>query len=64
MVVLAIHLDELRVEVAADCREDVSQAIEGGPVEYVAPVLGHEDQVHVHLEDAVPTRVAVGRTVS
>jgi len=51
VVVLAVHLDEACVEVAADRGEDLSQLVKSSGVEHVPAVLRHEDQVHMKVED-------------
>ena len=45
MIVLAVHLNQLRLEVGADLGEDHSQPVDGVAVEYVAAILSHKDQV-------------------
>lgn len=54
MIVLAVHLHQSRLEVAADLGEHGAQAVYGVAIEDVAAVFGHEDQMDVHQEDAVP----------
>ncbi len=54
MIVLAVQLDQLRLEVGAGFGEDDAQPVDGVAVENVATILRHKDQVDVHLENAVP----------
>lgn len=54
MVGLAVHLDQVCLEVGADFGEHRSQSGDGDAIEDVAAVLGHKDQMHMHLENAVP----------
>lgn len=55
MIVLAVHLDQLRLEIGAGLGEDVAQPVDDIAVEHPAAVLRHKDQVDVHLKNAVPT---------
>jgi len=55
MVVLAVHLDQLRLKVAADLGEDDSQPLNGVAIEYLSAIFRQKDQVDVHLEHAVPS---------
>jgi hypothetical protein len=55
MVVLAVHLDQLRLKVGADLGEDDSQPLNGVAIEHSAAIFRHKDQVDVHLEHAVPS---------
>jgi hypothetical protein len=55
MIVLAVHLNQLRFEVGADLGEDRSQSVDGVTVEHVATVFRHKDQVNVHLKNTVPS---------
>src|SRR5690606_30797752 len=55
VIVLAVELHQFRLEVGADAGEDVTQVVEDFLGEHFAPVFGHEDQMHVHQKDAVPT---------
>lgn len=50
MIVLAVHLDQLRLEIGAGLGEDVAQPVDGIAVEHSAAVLRHKDQVDVHLK--------------
>jgi len=51
---LAVHLNQLRIEVGTGLGEDRSQSVYGVTVEHVATVFRHKDQVAVHLENTVP----------
>ena len=53
MIVLAVHRDQLRLEVGAGLGEDGSRAGDGVAIEHRAANFDHKDQVHVHLENAV-----------
>ena len=55
MVVLAVHLDQLGCEARAHLAKHLAQARQGVAVEYLAPILRHEDQMDVHRENTVPT---------
>ena len=50
VIVLAIHLDQLRFKVHADAMEDLSQPFYGSFVKNFAPVFRHKYQMNVHLE--------------
>ena len=52
VIVLAVHLDQLRLEVGAGLGEDDAQPVDGIAVEHPATILRHKDQMHMHLEDA------------
>lgn len=54
MIVLAVHLDQMRLVIGADLGEDVAQPVDGIVVEPSAAVLRHKDQVDVHLKNTVP----------
>lgn len=54
MIILAVHLDQLRLEIGTGLGEDDAQSVDGVAVEHFATVLRHKDQVDVHLENAVP----------
>jgi putative transposase len=53
VIVFAIHLREVRLEVAAHGSQDLSEPFGGGSIEHPVAVPGHE-QVHVQAEDALP----------
>jgi len=55
MIVLPVHLNQLRLEVGADIREDGSQALDGVGIEYLATIFRHKDQVNVHLKNTMPS---------
>ena len=55
MIILAVHLNELRLKVGADLGKDRPQPLDGVGVEHIAAILRHKDQMDVHLENAVPT---------
>jgi hypothetical protein len=52
---LAIDFHKLRFEVNADLFENCPKPLDGILVKYLPPVFGHEDQMDVHLENAVST---------
>jgi putative transposase len=53
MVILAVHLDQLRLEADADLGEDVPQPLDGIVIEYLAAIFRHKDQMDVHIKNAV-----------
>lgn len=53
MIVLAIHLDQLRPEVCTGIGEYDAQPIDGVAVEHSAAIFSHKDQMDVHLKSAV-----------
>ncbi|GAA5091352.1 hypothetical protein GCM10023337_17130 [Paenalcaligenes hermetiae] len=55
MIILAVHLNELRLKVGADLGKDRPQPVDGVAVEHITAILRHKDQMDVHLENAVPT---------
>ncbi len=54
MVILPIELDQHRFEVGADLREDWPQHGNRVSRKHIAPILRHEDQVCVEVENAMP----------
>ena len=55
VVVLAVHLNELRAEVLAHAREDALQRLDVPAIEYFAPVFRCEHQMRMDEEDTVST---------
>ena len=55
VIVLSVHLDQLRFEIGLDVGEDVAQALDGVTIEHSAAIFRHNDQMDVHLENAVPS---------
>lgn len=53
MIVLAIHLYQLRPEVCAGIGEYDAQPIDGVAVENSAAIFSHKDQVNMHIKNAV-----------
>ncbi|AKX50278.1 hypothetical protein AKN89_01330 [Thiopseudomonas alkaliphila] len=53
MIVLAVHFDQLRLEVGAGLGEDGAQQTEGVAIEHSAVVFRHKDQMDVHLKNTV-----------
>ena len=53
MIILAIHLDELRLKVGAGPGTDGTQATDGVAIEYFAAIVRHKDPMDVHLKNAV-----------
>ena len=47
MIVLAVHLEQLCLEVGADLGEDRAQPFKGIVVKHAGAVLGEKDQVDV-----------------
>ncbi|CDW92735.1 conserved hypothetical protein [Thiomonas sp. CB2] len=54
MIVLSIHLDQLRLEIGAGFGKEGAQALDGVAIEHSVAVFRHKDQMHMHLENAVP----------
>lgn len=55
MIVLAVHLNELRIKVGAGLGKDDSKPLNGVAIEHSAAIFRHKDQMDVHLENAVPS---------
>ena len=53
MVVFTVHLDQLRLEVAADFGEGFLENFNRLAVQHLLPVLGHEDQMDVHIKNTM-----------
>lgn len=53
MVILAIGLDQDRLKVLADFREQLTQRFMGGIRQYTSSILGHKDQMHMQGENTV-----------
>lgn len=53
MIVFAVHLDQIGFEVGANAGEERAHVVEDRCGEHPPAVLGHEDQMHVQLENAV-----------
>jgi putative transposase len=53
MVIFAVHLNQLSFEIPAYLGEDLAQALDGVSIEDPTTIFGHEDQMHVHLENTV-----------
>lgn len=53
VIVLAVHLDQLRLEVGADLGEDRAQPVDGVAIEYPAAIFRYKDQMDMHLKNAV-----------
>ena len=54
MIVLTVHLDQLRLEIGADLAEDHTETVDGIAIEYPAAIFRHKDQMDVYLENTVP----------
>lgn len=52
---LAIHFNKLRFKVNADLFENCPKPSDGLFVKDLPPIFGHEDQMDMHLENAVST---------
>src|SRR5262249_26960651 len=50
---LAVELHEFCFEVGADAGKDGSQVVEDVLGKHLSAAFGHEDQMHMHREDAV-----------
>jgi putative transposase len=55
MIVLAVHLNQIGLEVAAELRKNGAKPLDGVAVEYAASIFRDKDQMDVHLENAVPS---------
>jgi len=55
VVVLAIHLNELRLKVHAHLGEDGMQSLDGVSVKDPIAILCDEDQVNMKVKDAMST---------
>jgi putative transposase len=55
VVFLALHFDQLSLEVSADLGEDMPQLLDSFAIENASPIFGHEDQMDVNCENAVST---------
>ena len=53
MVVLSVHLNQLRLEVGAGLVEDGAKPLDGIAIEHSAAVFRHKDQMDVHLKNAM-----------
>ena len=53
MIVLAVHLRELRPEVRADLGEDAAELVDRISIQHLASVLGHKDQMDVYLKNTL-----------
>lgn len=51
---LSVELNQFRLEVVTDTRKDAAQVVDHLFGEYAATVFSHKDQMHMHLENAVP----------
>ena len=54
-MVLAVHLDQLCLDVGAGFGEDDPQPFDGVAAEHFTAILCSKGQVNVHLENAVPS---------
>jgi putative transposase len=54
MVVLSIHLHQLRFKVHADAVEDLPEPVYRSFIEYLATVFSYKDQLYMNLEYAMP----------
>jgi len=50
VVIFAVELNQLGLEVGAYASKYVAQVVDHFFGEYIAPVFGHKDQMHMHLE--------------
>lgn len=55
VVVLAVHLDEFPLEVAANLGEGGSEALDGVAVEHLSAIFGHKDQMRVNVKNTMST---------
>ena len=55
VIVLTVHRDKLSGKVTTDLLEDGAESLQGIAVKYSSAVLGDEDQVDMHLENAMST---------
>src|SRR5687768_1925381 len=53
MVILAIGLDQDRLKVPADFREQLPQRFMGSICQYTSAIFGHKDQMHVQAKNTV-----------
>ena len=60
MIVLAVHFDQLRLEVGAGLGEDGAQPTEDVAIEHSEAVFRHKDQMDVHLKSTVPSLSNIG----
>ena len=54
VVILAIKVNPLGFKIDTHGCEDSLKVFQNGFCEYAASVFSHKDQMHMHLEDAVP----------
>jgi hypothetical protein len=54
VVGLAVHCHELCFKICTDFLQVSSKTSKSIMVKYGTPVLGDEDQMHMHLENAMP----------
>lgn len=55
MIVIAVHLDQFCLEVGADLGGDRAKPVDGVGIEHSAAIFRYKDQMHVHLENTMPT---------
>ena len=55
VIVFAVHSHQLGCKVTTDLLEDGAESLQGIAVKYSSAVLGDEDQVDMHLENAMST---------
>ena len=53
VVILAVHLDKLRLEVGAHAGQHAAHVVQNLFAEYAAAVFGHKDQMDMNRENAV-----------
>lgn len=53
MVVLPVHLDQLRLKVSTDLGEQFAQPVDGCRIKHFAAIFRHKDQMYVHVKNAV-----------
>ena len=54
MIILAVHLDQLRLEVDANLGEDQPQPVDGITIEHPAAIFRYKNQMNVQVKHTVP----------
>ena len=54
MVVFTVELDHFCLKVGADFGERFPEYLKSPSVQHLLPVLGHKDQMNMHIENAMP----------
>ena len=53
MVVFAVELDQLSLKALADPGKGIPEDFNSPAIQHLLPVLGHKDQMDVHIENTV-----------